>query len=963
MPHQAFPKPYSNTSVLYRLVFWLSQNPLNLFIVLLGLQFLSSIQAQTTLSSIAPRGRRLMSRDSEASASLDLFYDKDLASDHDFALSSASTALGTRAHPPGRMLQTGPQGTEFQVNTYTTSDQNYPSIAALINDSFVVTWNSDGHDGYYTGIYGQMYDANGSKKGTEFQANTYTTNDQWRPSTAALTNGGFVVTWDSDGQDGSGYGVYGQIYNADGSKKASEFRVNTYTNNYQFDSSTAALTNGDFVVTWSSNAQDGSGYGVYGQIYNADGSKKATEFQANTYTTNDQWQSSIAALTSGGFVVTWSSYGQDGSGYSYGVYGQMYDIDGLKKSTEFQVNTNTTSHQCQSSTAALTSGGFVVTWQSYEQDGSNYGVYGQIYHANGSKKATEFQVNTYTTNSQNEPSTAALMNGGFVVTWTSYGQGQDGSLNRVYGQIYNADGSKKATEFQVNTYTSYYYNGQSNPSTASLPHGGFVVTWASDGQDGSNYGVFGQRFDDNGNKINIASTPNPSATISASAFYTPSQTASASNTALYSSSLSAFASPSQTQIASFSPAASASRMTNPSASTAPARSNRAPVMQLILNQIAKVALPFEFTIDKTIAFDPEGDAIGYNLIQKTSLSLPVWLNFNTSSLRLWGTPYNSDLGAYTLALRANDSLSVASSEFSLRVLPSLNLINIPTAIRYKPGAAVALFANSTVSSEVSQTLRMSIVLSDIAAGSFANSLLPDGTSAYDPSIGVWSMSGPSISVSTTLKALSFIISADYDQDFSLSTELSDGINLPINSTIQFNLSKTPDSSKVIAASVSTIGAALIMLCALYLYYTKKLAKARAADSPLAYQVQNRLKLGYWTYTSTEGREFAQGIKGIENILRSKDIELKFEPKDKLAKTADIIAREIRNKRPGLKSALCFNNALVHKDLSIYAYKMAHVILNQLFKHHARHMPQEANPMRKAPSSISITNPSSVKPLS
>ena len=45
----------------------------------------------------------------------------------------------------------------------------------------------------------------------------------------ALSDGGFVVTWTSDGQDGSGYGVYGQRYSSTGAAVGSEFQVNTAT--------------------------------------------------------------------------------------------------------------------------------------------------------------------------------------------------------------------------------------------------------------------------------------------------------------------------------------------------------------------------------------------------------------------------------------------------------------------------------------------------------------------------------------------------------------------------------------------------------------------------------------------------------------------------------------------------------------------------------------------------------------
>ena len=53
--------------------------------------------------------------------------------------------------------------------------------------------------------------------GTDTQVNTFTSGDQIYSSVTALNDGGFVVTWSSDGQDGSGYGIYGQRYAADGS--------------------------------------------------------------------------------------------------------------------------------------------------------------------------------------------------------------------------------------------------------------------------------------------------------------------------------------------------------------------------------------------------------------------------------------------------------------------------------------------------------------------------------------------------------------------------------------------------------------------------------------------------------------------------------------------------------------------------------------------------------------------------
>ena len=69
------------------------------------------------------------------------------------------------------------------------------------------------------------------------------------------------------------------------------------------------------------------------------------------------------------------------------------------------------------SVASLADGGFVVTWTSYGQDSSSYGIYGQRYSTTGATVGDEFKINTYTTGTQWIPSVASLTGGGFVVTW------------------------------------------------------------------------------------------------------------------------------------------------------------------------------------------------------------------------------------------------------------------------------------------------------------------------------------------------------------------------------------------------------------------------------------------------------------------------------------------------------------------------------------------------------------------
>ncbi len=352
---------------------------------------------------------------------------------------------------------------------------------------FVVTWSSFGQDGSGDGVYAQRYNKDGVTQGSEFRINTTTSGNQRYSTVAMDASGDFVVTWSSFGQDGSGWGVYAQRYNAAGVAQGSEFRVNTTTTNAQVFSTVAMDTSGDFVVTWSSNAPGGSGYEVYAQRYNAAGVTQGSEFRVNTTTNGNQQYSTVAMDADGDFVVTWSSYAQDGSGW--GVYAQRYNQDGEAKGSEFRVNTTTTNAQLYSTVAMDTNGDFVVTWSS--PDGSGFGVYARRYNADGTPAPEgEFRVNTTTTGDQRYSTIAMDADGDFIITWSSVGQ--DGSNSGVYARRYNADGTATPEgEFRVNTYTT---SNQHYSSVAMDASGNFVVDWSSAGQDGSGDGVYSQLY-------------------------------------------------------------------------------------------------------------------------------------------------------------------------------------------------------------------------------------------------------------------------------------------------------------------------------------------------------------------------------------------------------------------------------------------------------------------------------------
>jgi hypothetical protein len=383
--------------------------------------------------------------------------------------------------------QVVPVGTEFLVNTYTVDHQANSSIAMDSDGDFVITWQSMGQDGSDYGVYAQRYNSSGAIQGGEFLVNTHTVSSQYNPSIAMDSDGDFVIAWQSYGQDGSSYGVYAQRYNSSGAAQGGEFQVNTHTANGQLYPSIAMDSDGDFVIAWMSLGQDGSSWGVYAQRYNSNGAAQSSEFLVNTHTADYQTHPSIAMDSDGDFVIAWSSFGQDGNGW--GVYAQRYNSSGAAEGSEFLVNTHTVNSQFNPSIAMDSDGYFVIAWDSFRQDGNYHDIYAQRYNSSGAVQGGEFLVNTHTASTQSNPSIAMDSDGDFVIAWNSIWQ--DGSAYGVYAQRYNSSGAAQGGEFLVNTYVTSI---QRYPSIAMDSDGDFVIAWQSYWQDESGNGVYAQRY-------------------------------------------------------------------------------------------------------------------------------------------------------------------------------------------------------------------------------------------------------------------------------------------------------------------------------------------------------------------------------------------------------------------------------------------------------------------------------------
>ena len=319
-------------------------------------------------------------------------------------------------------------GLEFRVNSYTPGSQTRAAVASDADGDFVIAWQSLGQDGDSLGVFARRFGSAGAPLAIELQVSSYTTNAQNFPDVALDADGDFMIVWTSFGQDGDAYGIFARRFNSSGSPLAAEFKVNTVNAGSQTYPSVAASSSNGFVVVWQSSGEDGGGNGIFARRFDNTGNGGAV-FAANFYTPRDQESPAVAMDGPGNFVVTWQGANQ----IDFDVYARRFDSQGTASGVEFRVNTFDVGDQRSPSVDLDGNGDFVVAWESYDQDGDYNGIFARTFDRFGVAEGVEFLVNTHTTSEQLLSDVALADNGQMVVTWQTLhaGSGVDIFAQRV----------------------------------------------------------------------------------------------------------------------------------------------------------------------------------------------------------------------------------------------------------------------------------------------------------------------------------------------------------------------------------------------------------------------------------------------------------------------------------------------------------------------------------------------------
>jgi gliding motility-associated-like protein len=198
----------------------------------------------------------------------------------------------------------------------------------------------------------------------------------------------------------------------------------------------------------------------------------------------------ITHLLDGGFII--ANINNEGSI----VLAQRYDTFGGKVGNEVEVNSPSHTWPWSPYLNTLKNGNVLVGWDGSDSISGlgGYNPYAQILEIpeNGPplKFGDTFINNTFRNGNQLETSHAELENGDLVFSWLS--QGDDNIMARVFDK----DGNPRSDEFVVNEANHLNINNTSQDdfsNVASIPGGGFVVTWYSQ-QPGSQTDVFAKVY-------------------------------------------------------------------------------------------------------------------------------------------------------------------------------------------------------------------------------------------------------------------------------------------------------------------------------------------------------------------------------------------------------------------------------------------------------------------------------------
>ncbi|WP_152539446.1 calcium-binding protein [Methylomicrobium lacus] len=408
-----------------------------------------------------------------------------------------------------RKFNTDTTSDNFEIKLLDTTNDSLSTDVTVANFSdggFIVAWSSPDADG--TGVYAQRFDADGAAVSPKFRVNDTITADQGKPAIAVLSDGGFVIAWVSENQgdsihDGQSFGddpnqpgVFAQWYDGSTVPNPIGWEVKV-SDSGASDPFVSAIDNNRVIIGYEGISTGTEKMTIQAKIFDDYGNVESYlyDFQPHPDVADGSDPNDGYDAFDDQVVSAYTGYSESPFNINYAIEpkGKVFDDSGIAIENELR-------QEAKNPVAATLAfnNKTVVVWQApvdpyviipptgqarVDYDRS---IILRLYdNITGEAITHEIKANTFTRYDQKEPAVAALKDGGFVVVWQS--MLQDGSYRGIYGQRFDNDGNKVGEEFQANTKVA---DSQKEPTVTGLDDGGFVVSWVAEYQDGNQQGKY-----------------------------------------------------------------------------------------------------------------------------------------------------------------------------------------------------------------------------------------------------------------------------------------------------------------------------------------------------------------------------------------------------------------------------------------------------------------------------------------
>jgi hypothetical protein len=323
----------------------------------------------------------------------------------------------------------------------------------------------------------------------EFTANSFTLDDQLAPEVLRLSNGGFVVAYTNNEID---QGVIMLNFYDAFSQRVGSYQIAAQDTTLAAGRpSLTQLSNDNVLVVWDEESSNGTG--LAGRLFTPSGNALGAELVLSSGPYFDDPQ--VAALPGtqlfgGGFVVTH----QQENANTVDIFVSRYDNSGgFDGGNAVAISDGI---QADSAVAALVDGGYVVTFTDTEP--ADQEIRGRIYNADGTQRTDTFVIGHIGDNTESR--VVGLPNGNWAVVYTDSGWAEGGTLgNGITLQIFSPAGDN-LTPFDAIRVNAASAVEEHQPDITVLENGYIVVTWTRP-RDGGFLDIYARVFTSDGGAV------------------------------------------------------------------------------------------------------------------------------------------------------------------------------------------------------------------------------------------------------------------------------------------------------------------------------------------------------------------------------------------------------------------------------------------------------------------------------